>query len=200
MRLRRFALSALLPLAAGALLLSACDGDDDPGPTSTASAGGTSTPAPTATPFARVPDPVIVTGDGAPTGGGGSSEDAVTYVVESGDTLGGIADNFGVDIEVIQQANDLDGVDIFIGQELVIPRGGSTPGGNEGDSGDDEPAATSTPPSGVDTYTVEEGDTAFGIALMFDTSVEDLEEANDVGPGGLDDLQIGQVIRLPRPE
>ena len=44
---------------------------------------------------------------------------------------------------------------------------------------------------------MQEGDTAFGIALQFDITVEDLEAANGVGPGGLDDLQIGQIISLP---
>ena len=200
MRMRGFALWVLAPLAGAALLLSACGGDDED-PTSTPGPGGstaTSTPAPTATPFARVPDPIIVTGDGSPGGGGGASEDAVRYTVEAGDSLGAIASRFGVDIEVIQQANDLDGVDIFIGQVLVIPRNGGA-GTNGGDGAGASPTSTPTAPSGVDTYTVLEGDTAFGIALQFDVTVEALEEANDVGPGGLDSLQIGQVIRLPRP-
>ncbi len=190
----RFRTFAVLLLGVALVVTAACNGgDDDPTPAPTSGPVGTPTTAPTATPFASVPDPIIVTGEGAPSGGT-VTEGAVTYTVEAGDTLGGIAERFGVEVEVIQEANDLDGVDIFIGQELTIPRQGST-------GGTATPTATATPsiPSGVDTYTVEAGDTAFGIALEFDTTVEALEEANGVGPGGLDDLQIGQVIRLPRP-
>ncbi|MCK9486882.1 MAG: LysM peptidoglycan-binding domain-containing protein [Dehalococcoidia bacterium] len=202
MRLRTFALRGLLlPLVAGALLLAACGGDDDSDSSATPGSSGTSTPAPTATPLARVPDPIVVTGDGSP-GGGGASEGAATYVVEAGDSLGAIASRFGVSIEVIQQANDIDGVDIFIGQELVIPRGSSAPGGGPGATATPTSSAPSAPsaPSGVDTYTVEAGDTAFGIALQFDTTVEDLATANDMTEDEITDLQIGQVLRLPRPQ
>lgn len=204
MRLSTFSFRLLLtPAIAGSLLLAACGGDDGD-PTGTPGPAGEGTPAPTATPLAIVPDPIVVTGDGSPSSGGSTStETSARYTVEDGDTLSGIAARFGVDIEVIQEANDLDGVNIFIGQELVIPRQGSSPDDNNGgsSSGDSSPSPTSTPsaPSGVDTYTVQAGDTAFGIALEFDTTVEALEEANGVGEGGLDDLQIGQVIQLPRP-
>lgn len=196
MRVRRFALWSLLPLASGALLLSACRGDD-PEATGTPPPGGaTSTAAPTATPLARVPDPVIVTGDGS-SPGNGSSEGAATYLVEAGDSLGAIAARFGVDIEVIQEANDLDGVDIFIGQELIIPRGNSGSGGSGTTA--PEATATSTPssPGAGGTYTVEAGDTAFGIALQFDVTVADLAAANDMTEEEMTDLQIGQVIRIP---
>lgn len=192
MRLRTFSILALGGTVA--LLAAACsNGNDDATPT--AGPGVTSTPAPTATPFATVPDPIIVVGDGS-SGTGGATEEAATYVVESGDTLGGIADRFGVDIEVIQEANNLDGVDIFVGQELTIPRSGS---GAPTSTSTPAPGSTTTPPSGVDTYTVQPGDTAFGIALEFDTTVEALAAANDMTEDEITDLQIGQVLRLPRP-
>ena len=46
---------------------------------------------------------------------------------------------------------------------------------------------------------VEEGDTAFGIALEFDTTVEALAAANGMTEDEITDLQIGQVINLPSP-
>lgn len=190
MRLRTFSVFAVG--ASIALLAAACSGGDEATPTPGPSA--TSTPAPTATPLATIPEPIIVVGDGS-SGSGGATEEAATYVVESGDTLGGIADRFGVDIEVIQAANGLDGVDIFVGQELTIPRSGAAPAATSTPA----PGATSAPPSGVDTYTVQPGDTAFGIALEFDTTVEALAAANDMTEDEITDLQIGQVLRLPRP-
>jgi LysM repeat protein len=51
----------------------------------------------------------------------------------------------------------------------------------------------------VDTYTVQAGDTAFGIALEFDTTVEALAAANNMTEEEITDLQIGQVLQLPRP-
>ena len=192
MRLRTFSILAVGGMAA--LLAAACSGGSDES-TPTPGPDATSTPAPTATPLATIPEPIIVVGDGA-SGGGTATEEAATYIVESGDTLGGIADRFGVDIEVIQAANDLDGVDIFVGQELTIPRSGSTAPTS---TSTPEPGATTAPPSGVDTYTVQPGDTAFGIALEFDTTVEALAAANDMTEDEITDLQIGQVLRLPRP-
>jgi LysM repeat protein len=52
----------------------------------------------------------------------------VTYVVQAGDTLGMIAFNFGVSMESVMRANDLDDPSlIWVGQELVIPLGGEEP-------------------------------------------------------------------------
>lgn len=45
-----------------------------------------------------------------------------TYVVQEGDTLGSIAQQFGVTVEAIQAANQIDDPNqITVGQVLVIP-------------------------------------------------------------------------------
>lgn len=52
----------------------------------------------------------------------------VLYVVQQGDTLGAIAIRFGVSVEAIQAANGIDDpTRLRVGQELVIPVGGSVP-------------------------------------------------------------------------
>ncbi len=58
-------------------------------------------------------------------GGGGGGEGGQTYTVQEGDTLSKIADQFGVTVEALMQANGLNtsGL-IFIGQTLVIPAEG----------------------------------------------------------------------------
>ncbi len=49
---------------------------------------------------------------------------ATTYVVQPGDTLSGIADQFGLSIEAISEANGITDVNsIRPGQELIIPAG-----------------------------------------------------------------------------
>lgn len=199
-------LRGLSVLLVAALLVVACNGDDPPA-TAPTPTPGPATPVPTAAPYSQVPRPIVVSGGGLPSAPSTATETAVTYVVEPGDTVGGIAIRFGVTNDVIRDANNLDGDNIFVGQTLTIPRGsataggttgGTTGGGVTGSPGTGAPAPTPAPPAGSFTYTIEEGDTAFGLALRFDVTVEQLEAANGVGPGGLDALQIGQVIIIPR--
>ena len=200
MRVRTFALLSVLSATA---ILAGCSGGDEGDSTPSSTVAVESTPAPSATPLARVPDPILVTGTGVPGGGGSSStEESVEYVVEAGDTLGAIADRFGVEADVIREANDIEDDFIFEGQTLIIPRG-SAAGGTTGGSTGTTSTPTPTPPPSTDsgnTYTVQAGDTAFGIALEFDTTVEALAAANGMTEDEITDLQIGQVINLPSPQ
>jgi LCP family protein required for cell wall assembly len=43
------------------------------------------------------------------------------HVVQQGDTLFSLAQRYGVTVEAIQQANDLTGDNIYVGQQLIIP-------------------------------------------------------------------------------
>lgn len=46
-----------------------------------------------------------------------------TYVVQAGDTLAELAEQFGVDLQVLVRANDIQNIDhIEVGQVLTIPR------------------------------------------------------------------------------
>lgn len=113
------------------------------------------------------------------------------HTVEAGDTLIGIALAYGVPLEAILEANDIDRDSILhIGQELIVPLGAEF----------EPPTPTATPLPGLGfnivTYTVQAGDTLLGIAQQFKTTVADIVEAN-----GLPDpeviLQIGQVLVIP---
>ncbi len=99
-------LAALIFLLAA--LLTACGGSnpfDLPTATPTSTANdATATPSPTATPL------------------------RVLYVVQAGDTLGAIAGNFGVTLEVLMQANNIvDADSIQVGDVLTIPGANVTP-------------------------------------------------------------------------
>jgi LysM repeat protein len=77
----------------------------------------------------QVGDVLRVPGDGAqaspaPAPQDGADPPAVrTYEVRPGDTLWGIARRFGVSLDAIRRANDLDGDAVRLGQTLVIPDG-----------------------------------------------------------------------------
>ena len=104
-------------------------------------------------------------------------------MVVVGDTLSGIAEQYGSTIEAIMEANGItDASVIFVGQELTIP--GATA----------DPGAAATPEAGSLIHVVVEGDTLSGIAEHYGTTVEAITEAN-----GLTDsvIWIGQELTIP---
>lgn len=78
----------------------------------TATSTVTATPEPTSTPTATPQPTLTPTPEVTPT----------VYYVASGDTLGGIAEAFGVSVDDLMKANDITNASLIsIGQELVIP-------------------------------------------------------------------------------
>ena len=109
----------------------------------------------------------------------------VTYTVQSGDTLYGIGQRFGVSYLDVARANGIlnPGL-IYVGQILVIPR----PGG----------AATPTPapaPGSSVTYAVQRGDTVYRISVRFGTTVAAIRVANNLANVNL--IYIGQILLIP---
>ena len=114
------------------------------------------------------------------------------YTVQAGDTLGGIAANYGTSVQAIMDASGLtDPNYIYVGQQLVVPGAGgivqaaSAPAANSGAA----PAG-----GGGGTYVVQSGDTLGSIAAAHGTTVDDLVAAN-----GLSDpnyLYIGQELTI----
>jgi LysM repeat protein len=112
------------------------------------------------------------------------------YSVQRGDTLYAIAYRCGTTLDALMAANGLTGSIIFSGQQLTIPGAGSAPA----------PAATgntSAPvvTSGGGTYTVLGGDTLYGIARKFNTTVDALRTANNIPTTNF--IRVGQVLTIP---
>ena len=146
-------------------------------PTATATATPTDTPQPTPT-----PTPVI-------------------HVVEQGDLLGRIANQYGVTVDELAEANGIDPEDVLgIGQELVIPVPTAEPEPGEPTAAA-TPAATPTfTPSPSPTpeplvHVVEQGDLLGRIAQQYGVTVDELAEANGIEPE--DVLRIGQELVIP---
>lgn len=184
----------LVALTVVMTVVVAC-GEEDPAP-----ARGI----PTATPYAKVPEPTIVAA-GTRTIGTPSTPVATTtptptatpasftsYTVVAGDAMSVLARRFSTTAEAIRAANNLPDDDIRIGQVLRIPAATSSPTAG--------PPRPTPPPVATDSYVVKPGDTAFGIALAFQVTLKELEQANGVPEGGLDNIRSGATIRVPRPE
>ena len=102
-------------------------------------------------------------------------EAEMIYTVKSGDTLSGIANKYGTNINAIATLQDIPNKDrIAVGQKLYVPTG-----------------KTSTSSS---TYTVKSGDTLSGIASKYGTTVKSLQSKNNIK--NPDKIYAGQVLKV----
>lgn len=206
---------ALVALLAAAAFLVACGGGG--GNEDSNEPDAQTGPVRTATPYAVLPTPIIVTGSTGntttvPTGGGttggtasGGTTGDVSYTVVSGDTLFALASKYDTTVEAIMTKNGIaSAADLRVGQQLTITRGASsaataTPGGAATATAVATPARTATPASGGTgrTYTVVNGDLAGSIAFRFSVTLEQLAAANNRSVASLDALEIGEVLKIP---
>lgn len=117
---------------------------------------------------------------------------AVTHTVVRGDTVFAIAKKYRTTVSAIMSLNRLDGAAIIRpGQKLRISGApASAPAALPASAG---PASSAKPGS----HTVTAGDTLFGIAKKYGTSVSVLLRANDLAQGSI--IYPGQKLRLTAP-
>jgi LysM repeat protein len=147
--------------------------------TPTATVTNTSLP-PSATPtITNTPEPSLT-----PT-----PEGPLTYIVESGDTLSSIADQFDVDLLVLMAFNGItDANQLFVNDELIIPLPGS-----------DLPTPTALPenllPGQEIQYMVLPGDTLETIAAEFNSTAGAIANRNDIEDTNA--IGVGQILFVP---
>lgn len=102
-------------------------------------------------------------------------EAEMIYTVKSGDTLSGIANKYGININAIGTLQDIQNKDrISVGQKLYVPIGKPTT----------KPGA----------YTVKPGDTLSNIASKYGTTVKSLQSKNNIK--NADKIYVGQVLKV----
>ncbi len=114
------------------------------------------------------------------------TERPATYTVQAGDTLGLIAQRFGLSIQELAQANNISNVNVLsVGQVLNIPGEGDEP----------PPADPDPDPGEEEIYIVQRGDNLFRIALRYGLTVDELASYNNLtDPTRID---VGQQLRIP---
>jgi LysM repeat protein len=156
----------------------------------------TRTPKPTFTPFAVIVDTPTLAPEPTPTEEPSpvASPTMGTHVVESGETLSGIARMYGTTVDAIVEANDLGSADALIreGQELLIPSAPAPLPTSEATA-----VVSSSPSStvGQKIHVVQEGETLSEIARMYGVTTEELAQTN-----GLDNpnaIRVGQALVIP---
>ncbi|MCZ7543116.1 MAG: LysM peptidoglycan-binding domain-containing M23 family metallopeptidase [Anaerolineae bacterium] len=139
----------------------------------------TVTPPPNVTVVVVTPAPLPPTATATP---------VATHVVQPGENCSTIAEAYGVALGALLRINNLDGAClIYPGDVVSIP-------GDDVDAPTDEEAP---PRDGVITYTVQPGDTVFGIAAYFDLRPESLFWANQDTLTDVHLLAIGQELTIP---
>ena len=123
---------------------------------------------------------------------------AGTHIVRPGESLGGIAEAYGLTLNELQVANNIWSWLIYAGQELKIPAGGSievAPAESTEPAESPTPLETSPPleSSGI-THKVQFGETLGTIARDYGVSLADLQSLNGIWTWL---IYVGQDLDIP---
>lgn len=123
------------------------------------------------------------------------------YVVQSGDTLSKIAQQFRTQVGVLQQVNAISGSKIIAGESLLIPRAynSTTPLAtpNAPSYADDTARPATMTAQAPSRYQVQAGDSLWKIARRFDLTVAQLAAWNGLRSDAI--LKLGQSLQLQLP-
>lgn len=98
-----------------------------------------------------------------------------SYIVQSGDSLYGLAQRFNTTVKALAEANNVSEDDqLYIGQSIFVPSGKSVY---------------------VEIYEIQPGDTLFGISKRFNTSVGIVQGLNNIADGRR--IFAGQALIVP---
>ncbi len=114
------------------------------------------------------------------------TNNASSYIVKKGDSIGKIAEKFNVSIKDIQTWNNLAGTKIAAGQELIVS-------GNSIKS-DSSKSKTKKNTKLSNVHVVKNGESLWIIAKKYSVSINDLKSVNNLKS---EKVSIGQKIQIP---
>ena len=130
-----------------------------------------------------IPEPTL-----PPTPTPTSTPEAFVFVIREGDTLGSIADEFGITWQEIQAINELENPNVLtVGQKIEIPQNAPVVLNSDG-----------TVRPGERTHIIVAGDTLLGIALQYGKTLDEITAANNIVVAEL--IQVGQELIIPPDE
>ena len=116
----------------------------------------------------------------------------ISYKVEKGDTLYSISRKYQITVAELRAANNLSENDIIkAGQKLIIPDADI---GTAAALSSTKNASASTPAGKTTVYTVQKGDTLYGIARKNGMTVADLMSINNLDSS--DVIKVGQKLKV----
>ena len=132
------------------------------------------------------------------------NDKAVSYKVQSGDTLTGVAKRYNIGLSDLASANNLNtSSNLILGRTITIPANGSvaSAASSQSSSATSSSKTSSTASSGTklgntESYKVKSGDGLIALARQFGISVEDLAATNDLATNA--QLQRGQTLKVPK--
>src|SRR6185436_3270423 len=109
------------------------------------------------------------------------------HTVAAGDTFEAVANKYGVTVRELVNANPQL---LKTGDSLTVPVAVAIPSESSGSSG-----STSSGTPAPRTYTVKSGDTLYGIAIKFNTTVAAIATYNNIT--NPNNISVGQVLNIP---
>ncbi|ELX2269941.1 TPA: N-acetylmuramoyl-L-alanine amidase AmiB [Yersinia enterocolitica] len=113
------------------------------------------------------------------------------HKVQRGETLSGIASQYGVSMAVLRQNNTLKNDVAWVGQRLKIPASGVTVAAAAPKAVAKAKPSKSQPVK----HQVKRGDTLSAIAARYGVSMSEIERANKIKSGN---VQLGQTLTIPQ--
>jgi len=136
------------------------------------------------------------TGDTTPDGIATPTPAPFRYTVQPGDTLGSIADRYGIKpVRIVEVNNLLNPDNLFVGTELIIPDYTPTAAEANAVGGDGTGTASETDPSNFVTHIVQPGQGLLEIAAQYGIDEGTLAAANGIANRNI--LRVGQQLIIP---